>query len=79
MTDSLLAIDVESYAGYKGEETPRRFKLEGRTVEIIAIVDQWLAPDHASFKVTGDDGGTYILRHDVTSQHWELTEQAPAP
>ena len=28
-----------------------------------AIVDRWLAPDYRYFKVQGDDGSTYILRH----------------
>jgi hypothetical protein len=37
------------------------------------VIDQWLAPDHRYFKVadTGDD--TYIVRHDVTADTWELT------
>ncbi len=36
------------------------------------ILDRWLAPDHRYFKVRGDDGSTYILRHDMTSLDWEL-------
>jgi hypothetical protein len=40
---------------------------------VIAVLDQWLAPDHRYFKVQGDDGDTYLLRHDVRSGRWELT------
>ena len=42
-------------------------------VEILAVVAQWRTPDHRYFKVrTADD--TYTLRHDVTSDGWEVTE-----
>ncbi|MFQ5984994.1 MAG: hypothetical protein ACE5LL_05700 [Alphaproteobacteria bacterium] len=68
-----MIIRVECYAGYRGEETPRRFFLGERRVEVVDVRDRWLAPDHRYFKVEGDDGGVYILRHDVESGSWELT------
>jgi hypothetical protein len=40
---------------------------------VIDVLDRWLAPDHRYFKVDGDDGCRYILRHDVASGGWELT------
>ena len=64
---------VDCYAGYKGEETPRRFYLGERVVDIVEVSDRWLTPAYAYFKVRGDDGNTYILRHDVGPGHWELT------
>ena len=60
-------------AGYRGEETPRRFALAGTTIEVAEIVDRWLAPDHRYFTVLDGDGGLYILRNDVTSERLELT------
>jgi hypothetical protein len=66
-------LAVECYAGYRGEETPRRFRLGSRGVEIVAVLDRWLSPDHRYFKVRGDDDGTYILRHDVSGDRWRLT------
>ncbi len=66
-------LRVECYAGYRGEETPRRFTLEDRCIEIEQVIDRWLAPDHRYFKVMGDDGQHYILRHDVETQQWELS------
>ena len=68
-----MNIRVECYAGYRGEETPRRFFIGDRTVEVIDVIDRWLAPDHRYFKVGGGDGAVYILRHDVGSERWELT------
>ncbi len=68
-----MIIRVECYAGYRGEETPRRFFLGARPVEVVDVIDRWLAPDHRYFRVGGDDGAVYILRHDIGSERWELT------
>ena len=67
-----IMIDVECYAGHRGEQTPRRFHLGERAVEATEVLDQWLAPDHRYFKVRGGEGATYLLRHDVVSGRWEL-------
>jgi hypothetical protein len=68
----VFAIRVECYAGFRGEETPRRFYLGERKIEVVAMLDRWLGPDHRYFKVRGDDDGLYILRHDSESGTWEL-------
>lgn len=68
-----MAIRVECDAGYRGEETPRAFSLGDRRIEVVEVLDRWLAPNHRYFNVHGDDGGLYIVRHDVTSGIWELT------
>ena len=72
-TDSVFIIRVECYAGYRGEESPRRFFLQQRKVEVLEILDRWLAPDHRYFKLKGDDGAVYIIRHDVLRNQWQLT------
>ncbi|MEA3411674.1 MAG: hypothetical protein U9R74_09055 [Pseudomonadota bacterium] len=66
------AFRVECYAGYRGEETPRRLYLGGRRTDVLNVIDRWLSPDHRYFKVRGDDGGVYIICHDVTSGEWEM-------
>ncbi|MBI2294993.1 MAG: hypothetical protein HYU76_02885 [Betaproteobacteria bacterium] len=73
MSERDLTIRVECYAGYRGEETPRRFYLGPCRVEVVEVLDRWLAPDHRYFKLKSDDGAIYIVRHDVSSGHWELT------
>lgn len=70
------AIRVECYAGHRGEQTPRRFAVGERWIEVVEVVDAWLAPDHRYFKVTGADGFTYLLRHDVGEQIWHLAPRA---
>jgi len=68
-----IKIKVECYSGYRGEETPRRFYLGDKKIEIKEISDRWLAPDHRYFKIIGDDANLYILRHDIETWTWELT------
>lgn len=68
-----MQIQVECYAGYRGEETPRRFRLGTKKIEVQEILDRWMAPDHRYFKVLGDDNAVYILRHDAESWSWDLT------
>ena len=65
-------VQVECYAGYRGEETPRRFQLGSRSVVVSEVTDRWLAPDHRYFKLRGDEGGLYILRQDGVSLEWEV-------
>jgi hypothetical protein len=72
MTDNAGTIRVECHAGYRGEETPRSFFIGERGIQVTEIIDRWLDPDHRYFKVRGDDGGIYILRHDVSDAVWEL-------
>lgn len=66
-------IRVECYAGYRGEQTPVRFHLGEREIEVDQVLDQWIDPFHRYFKVKGSDDGIYILRHDVKADLWEMT------
>ena len=50
----------------------------GRAVELVEVLDCWLGVDHRYFKMLGDDGATYILRHDTARERWELTMYAAA-
>lgn len=64
---------VECYAGQRADEEPRRFTFGERMITISEVLDRWLDPAHRYFKVRGDDGGIYLLRHDTTADQWELT------
>lgn len=68
-----LAVRAECYAGYRGEETPRRLFFGERAVAVVDIIDRWPDPEQRYFKLRGDDGGVYIVRHDVPCDRWELT------
>lgn len=68
-----MEIRVECYAGYRGEEQPRRLLIGLRQVVVVEIIDRWLDPEHRYFKLRGDDGALYIVRHDGLRHRWELT------
>ncbi len=63
---------VEAYAGYKGEETPRSFTVDGTPHRIAEIVGRWYSETHAYFKVRTTGGHRYVLRYDLDSLMWEL-------
>ncbi len=67
-----MQIEVECYAGYRGEETPRKIRMATYEIEIKDIVDRWLAPDHRYFKIIGNDDATYIIRHKTATWQWDL-------
>jgi len=68
-----MQVWVETEVGYGGVEVPRRFRLDGREVEVTENVDQWPGAEYRYFKVKGHDGATYILRFDEDRAEWELT------
>jgi hypothetical protein len=68
-----MGLSVTCYAAYRGEEEPREFFLGEQAIQVVEILDRWAAPDHRYFKCRGSDGDTYILRHDVATDRWELT------
>lgn len=71
-SSSFSVVAVECYAGYRGEETPRRFRVGMHQIEVSQVVDAWMTPDHRYFKVRDPDGRDYVLRHNVGADRWEL-------
>lgn len=69
-------IEVLAYAGYRGEETPRAFFLDGERIEILEIVERWveegLAPRgrRRCFRVKGSDRRSHILCYAEAEQAW---------
>jgi hypothetical protein len=75
----LLPIRVESYAGHKADETPRRFHPADQWIEVVEVVDRWYQvenlpewPRATYFKVRGADLREYLLKHDEESSEWYL-------
>ena len=73
-----MIVKVACEPGHRGEATPRRLAFDRRTVELTEVLDCWLGADHRYFKMAGDDGAIYILRHDIARDLWELTMYAAA-
>jgi hypothetical protein len=72
MSQIYFKISVETYNGHKGAERPVAFKWKDRRIECKEIKDRWYGEDHEYFKITGDDGRTYILRYDRKRDFWEI-------
>lgn len=73
MNPEPFTIRVECFAGYRGEEMPRRFFMGNKAIEIEDVLDRWLSPEYCYFKVRADENDIYILRHDELTHHWEMT------
>jgi hypothetical protein len=67
-----MAIRVECYAGYRGEQEPLAFRLGERRLAVRAVVDRWFAPTQRWFRVEADDGNVYVLRQDEAIGDWEI-------
>ena len=65
-------VTVEAYAGYKGEETPRTFMLEGDRLLVSEIMARWYTETHSYFRVCASDQHWYVLRYDLDNLIWEL-------
>jgi hypothetical protein len=74
-----MAIRVECYAGYRGDQEPLAFWLGERRLVVRAVVDRWFAPAQRWFKIDTEDGNTYVLRHDEASGDWEVAAYASTP
>ena len=65
-------IEVICYAGYKANERPLYFVLEGQKREVCEVSAQWRDQDHDCFKVVADDEMTYLLKWDRWRDQWVL-------
>jgi hypothetical protein len=79
-------IQVESYAGYKGEESPRAFVYLGKRYEVIEILDRWYeggvdpkALRHDYSRVKTKETEIFLLRYTPRFQSWTLCRRVPAP
>lgn len=74
-----MLLHVESQPGPYGDLEPVAFLLGGQRIEVLRIVDRWIATDHSYFKIEASDRGFYILRFTPAEKRWELTLfQAPS-
>ena len=81
----LISIQVESYAGHKANETPRRFLFEDQWIEIEEVLDRWYQveslpewPRASYFKVCTADQREFLLKHDQESDEWFVAKRPTA-
>lgn len=68
----MLSIEVQCYAGYRGDQRPTRFTIRNRSFDVVDVEDQWYEPNAIYFRVRANDGNLYILRHDEVEDLWTL-------
>ena len=62
-------VEVSAWSGYRDEERPQAFTLNGKRVEVLKVLEQWIEEDAATkvrtrcFRVKGDDFRNHILRY----------------
>ena len=67
-----MNVTVSAYSGFKANERPTRFVLDGHSYEVLEVLDQWYGPDSHDFKVKADDQNLYILRYHSVLEEWSL-------
>jgi len=68
-------LEVECYAGYRGDERPLRFRFAvapERIYEVAEVLDQWYGVGYRCFRVRADDHNLYVLRHNGAEDTWTL-------
>ncbi len=71
-------ISVIAYSGYKGEECPMSFILEGEKIDVTEIREMWVEEDvrdktrKRCFSVRGENGCHYLISYDEQSGKWSV-------
>jgi hypothetical protein len=55
------------------------FTLGDRTFRVREVIDGWFGADHTYIKLVASDGCRYILRHDLTTDEWEIVLMESLP
>lgn len=68
-------IEVQAYAGYRGEESPRTFRLADKKIEVVKIIEQWTEEADSGerlrcFRVRGSDWRVHVLCFDEGKMEW---------
>jgi len=72
-------IRVQSYSGYRTEESPRAFIFRNEEIEITEIIDLWVEEDvrdgkrRRFFRVKGSDGFIHNIYMDDKTREWYLS------
>jgi hypothetical protein len=65
-------IVMDCQPDHGGEPVPHALHFGLASVAVKTLMDSWAGRDHRYFKLLGEDGATYIVRHDLPSGLWEL-------
>jgi len=69
-------IDVITYSGYRGEETPRSILIHNEKIEVVTILNMWIEEGLKNrvirrfFKFEGSDGKEHKIYYDEKEMGW---------
>ena len=72
-------IDVMSYDGYKGEESPRIFYTHGEKITVMDVLEMWIEEEETGrkrkrfFLLQGSDGFVHKVYRDSETSQWFQT------
>jgi hypothetical protein len=75
-----VPVTVITYAGYRGEETPRAFFLDDVRIDVLSVIEARVEETEGTrvrlrrFVVAGSDGRTHTLVHDEELGIWTHRE-----
>jgi hypothetical protein len=67
-----VKVEVQCYAGYRGEERPTRVRLGERWLVVTDVEDKWYSPAETYFRVRVEGGDWYVLKHVEAEDLWSL-------
>ena len=67
-----MKVEVECYAGYRGDERPLRVRLGEQVLEVREVEDRWYSPGETYFRVRVEGGDRYVLKHAEAQDVWTL-------
>ena len=71
-------VSVIAYSGYRGEETPKKFTLNGKEIEVVEILNRWIEEGSVNrstkrfFRVKGGDGSIHNIYYAEEKLEWFL-------
>ncbi len=65
-------VEVIAYSGYKANERPLSFVLDGKRLEVENVIDRWYGVESDYFKVLAGDGKIYLLKWQRLLDVWLL-------
>jgi hypothetical protein len=67
-----LLIQVIAYSGYKGNERPCSFLIDGHLYDIEEVLKSWCETYRTCFKVVTTDGKLLVLRYTANVDEWTV-------
>ncbi len=73
---SKKTINVIAYSGYRANESPRTFFIDGERIDVIKVLSTWIEEEVSArdrrryFAVIGSDKKKYLLYYDGDSMEW---------